>query len=151
MTLTTHASIIRELFDDYERMIDGDPELARSLYAETFTASGPKGMLSGSNDEEFRTMVGAGLDQYRALGMTAMRIRGIDEHWLGDRHCVATVHWHSEWDQSDPIDFEDTYLVRLDEGDDAPRIFGWISHEDENDVMRSNGIMTDNDEQQSLR
>jgi len=135
----TTARSIRDLFDRYEEMVaKQDGGAAAQLYADVFVASSPAGLMSGVNDESFADVINQGYGHYRSLGLESMTISGIDERWLGDDHCVATVHWHSTFTTTEPIDFEVTYLVRAD-GDEL-RIFGWVSHEDEAAVFRERGL-----------
>jgi hypothetical protein len=131
---------VAAFFAEYEEaMHAGDPERSRRLYADTFVASSPGGLIAGTNDDAFAAMVAQGMARYRELGMTVMRVQQASASWLGDTQCVVTVHWHSEWERAGAIDFEVSYLLR---GlPDEPRIFGWVSHEDEQVVMRERGIL----------
>ena len=127
-------------FAEYEEaMRAGDPERSRRLYAEAFVAASPGGLLTGTNDDEFAGMVAQGWQRYGELGMTVMRVERVSASWLGESQCLATVLWHSEWKGAGSIDFEVSYLLR---GlPDEPRIFGWVSHDDEQVVMRDRGIL----------
>lgn len=127
-------------FAEYEEAAHaGDAERSRRLYADTFVASSPAGLVTGQNDDEFAAMVVEGFARYRELGMTVMRVERVSASWLGDSHCLATVLWHSEWEGVGDVDFEVSYGLR---GlPDEPRIFSWVSHEDEQAVMRERGIL----------
>ena len=55
-------------------------------------------------------------------------------------HSLARVHWAAYFDKlgDEPVTFDVTYLVRVD--GDGPRVVLYISHEDENDLLREKGL-----------
>jgi len=139
---------VRELFQRYERFFkqslggDIDMDQVASLYASSFIAASPAGIMTGKNDDQFRQVMAQGYAYYRSIGTKEMRIRNVRLSSLGEHHCVAHVAWtatYARQDQADvAIDFDVHYLVQKLNGD--PKIFGWVSG-DEQAVLRKHGII----------
>ena len=140
---------IRQFFERYEhcfnRALAGDmavDELSE-LYASSFIAASPAGVLAGKNDEELRQAMAQGYAHYRAIGTKAMRLRDVRAHAIDEHHCLAHVSWQATYARgSQPdvvIDFEVHYFVQQLNGE--PKVFGWVSG-DEQALLREHGIGT---------
>jgi hypothetical protein len=138
---------VRELFDRYERSFasalrgEVDMDEVASFYATSFVAATPAGVMAGANDDRLRDAMQHGYARYRAIGTKAMRIRAVPVSPIDDLHCIAHVAWTATYARKDAddvsIDFDVHYLVQVRDGE--PRIFGWISG-DEQAVLEAHGI-----------
>jgi hypothetical protein len=134
---------VRALFERYERLFnrslrgDADIDEVASLYAEEFIGAAPAGVRAARNDERFRQFLREGHARYRAIGTKEMRIRNIRLAPIDDCHCVAHVAWTATYAREGRRDIP-IYLVRNPDG--APKIFGWVSG-DEQMLLRRHGII----------
>lgn len=115
---------------------------ADALYADAFIAASPAGVLTGKNDDSFKKALADGHDHYRSIGTKAMRMRDIRVSPMDGNHSIAHVAWTAVYARRDrpdtEIDFDVHYLIQ--ELDDGPRIFGWVSG-DEQAVLKAHGIV----------
>jgi hypothetical protein len=139
---------VRQLFERYESFFerslagDLDKEAVASFYASEFIAASPAGVTTGKNDGRLLEVMAEGYSYYRQIGTRGMRIRDIRISPIDELHCVAHVAWTASYARQDEpeltIDFDVHYLVqKLGE---EPRIFGWISG-DEQAVLKERGII----------
>lgn len=142
-----HTSV-RRFFERYERSFNralaggmSMDELSE-LYAPSFIAASPAGVLAGKNDDGLRQAMAQGYAHYRAIGTKAMRIHGVRIHAIDEHHCLAHVSWQASYARgSRPdvvIDFEVHYFVQ--QLDDEPKVFGWVSG-DEQALLHEHGIL----------
>jgi hypothetical protein len=139
---------VRKLFERYERFFqrslggDIDMDEVASLYASNFIAASPAGVMTGTNDDQFKHAMTQGYAHYRAIGTKEMRIRDVAISPIDEHHCVAHVAWtatYARQDQPDTaIDFDVHYLVQKLAGE--PKVFGWVSG-DEQALLRKHGII----------
>lgn len=139
---------VRDLFGRYERFFNQalhgnvDANVLSSLYAAEFIGAAPAGVRTGRNDDRFRQAMAQGYDHYRAIGTKEMRIRDIRLSSIDGLHCMAHVAWTAAYARpAGPdvaIDFEVHYLVQM--LDREPRIFGWISG-DEQALLKKHGVI----------
>lgn len=139
---------LEKFFQRYERFfmqslsgkIDGD-EMSE-LYAPEFIAASPIGVLAGKNDDGFRQALSGGYEQYRKIGTKEMHVRGVEMSQIDALHCVATVAWTASYEvanqQQIDIDFDVHYLMQEFNG--KPRIFGWISG-NEQELLKQYGVI----------
>lgn len=140
--------IINAFFERYQDLfrqgLRDEADLARvaSSYAAAFIAASPAGVNAGWNDAQLRQVMRDGFERYRRLGTKDMRLRQVRVTPIDAYHCVAHVAWTAIYDRgTNPdvaIDFDVHYLVQ--HLDDGPRIFGWVSG-DEEAVLRRHGIL----------
>jgi hypothetical protein len=139
---------VRKLFERYERFFkqslggDIDMDEAASLYASSFIAASPAGVMAGKNDDQFKQAMTQGYAHYRAIGTKEMRIRNVAISPIDELHCVAHVAWtatYARQDQPDTaIDFDVHYLVQQLDGE--PKVFGWVSG-DEQALLKKHGVI----------
>lgn len=139
---------VRKLFERYERFFERslggeiDMDEAAKLYAPAFIAASPAGVMTGKNDEQFRTAMAQGYDHYRAIGTKGMRIRSVRISPIDEHHCVAHVAWTATYARKEQpdvaVDFDVHYLVQTLEGE--PKVFGWVSG-DEQALLKERGII----------
>lgn len=139
---------ITEFFARYEKFFmqslaggEVDAGEMAALYAPEFIAASPLGVMAGKNDEPFRQALGAGYEQYRAIGTKGMAVRDVHVSPIDALHCVAHVAWRAEYAAAGKpdviIDFEVHYLMQDFAGNF--RIFGWVSG-NEQELLQENGI-----------
>jgi hypothetical protein len=139
---------VRKFFERYESFFnqslggDMDMDEVAALYASEFIAASPAGVMTGKNDDQLKQVMAQGYARYRAIGTKDMRIRNVRLSPIDDHHCVAHVAWTATYvrkDQSDvAIDFDVHYFVQ--ELDGEPKVFGWVSG-DEQALLRKHGII----------
>ena len=73
--------------------------------------------------------------------MTGMSVAGVAESPLSDAYTIAAVTWAATFRKTgdEPIRFRISYILR--ETDDALSVVGFISHEDQESVMRAHGLL----------
>ncbi|MDP2334462.1 MAG: nuclear transport factor 2 family protein [Reyranella sp.] len=139
---------VKELFERYAKLFrmaladEVDMDEVASSYAAAFVAASPAGIHVGQNDEDLKQAMRQGFENYRRIGTKDMRLRHVRIAPIDEHHCLAHVAWTALYDRgSEPdisIEFDVHYLVQQLE--DAPRIFGWISG-DEQAVLKQHGII----------
>ena len=139
---------VKALFERYEKLFrmalmgEVDMDKVASSYAAAFVAASPAGVRAGQNDQQLKQMMQQGFENYRRIGTKDMRLRDVRIALIDEHHCLAHAAWTAIYDRGDKpdisIDFEVHYLVQQLE--DAPKIFGWISG-DEQAVLKQHGII----------
>jgi hypothetical protein len=139
---------VRTLFERYERLFnqalggDTDVREVASLYASSFIAASPTGLMTGKNNDHLKQVMAQGYARYRAIGTKHMRIRDVRVSPLDDQHCVAHVAWTATYARKDQpdvaIDFDVHYFVRALGG--KSKVFGWVSG-DEQALLKEHGIV----------
>ncbi|MDR5651889.1 nuclear transport factor 2 family protein [Ruixingdingia sedimenti] len=139
---------IHTFFAHYEsffnRALAGDADMAEAagFYSPAFIAATPRGVMTGQNDDSLRQAMAQGYARYRAIGTKGMRLDTIRVDRIDPAHALAHVGWTATYTRpGDPdvaIAFEVHYLLQVLDG--GPRIFGWISG-DEEAVLRQHGIL----------
>jgi hypothetical protein len=135
---------VEEFFARYEEGANSlDPELMSSLYAAEFLAGDPNGVSCGRNDQ---ALVGAFVKRrefFQSIGFKSAKILNITPTSLDEKYTMAKVHWHMTFEKQAgrPLDFKFfiTYFL-YDAGSGHKAVF-WISHEDEERVMREAGLI----------
>jgi hypothetical protein len=129
-------------FARYASVALGDePTKLAEFYDQSFLAAGPKGGAAFKNDESFL----AWLRDLRAFnvktGMTSMDVREVRESPIGAGYSLVGVDWAATFRRtgSTPIAFTISYL--LHDADDALKVAAYISHEDQEEVMRAHGLL----------
>ena len=137
-------SRITEFFERYEEGANTfEAELMSSLYTDEFMACDPNGVSCGKNDDTLKASFVARKAFFEQLGFREARVLGIDETPLDARYTMAKVHWHMrfEKDSGHPLDFQFYITYFLFDSDSGIKAAFWISHEDEQKVMRAAGLL----------
>lgn len=109
------------------------------LYAEQFVAAGPKGVISQGRDQ-FLNNADKAAEFYRSVGQEAATLISAKETWFGEFYVMVTVHWGARFKAlPELVEFDVSYLVQLT--DETPKIILFISHEDEEEAMKSLGLL----------
>ncbi len=68
---------------------------------------------------------------------------GIEATPLDEKYTMAKVHWHMTFEKQPghPLDFKFFISYFLDDEVTGPKVAFWISHDDEQRVMREAGLL----------
>ncbi len=133
---------LSEFFRRYSRSSLGpEPELLADLYDASFLAAGPRGGAAFNNDEAFLEWLRQVNEGNRKSGMTAVVVDEVVETPLSDAYTIATVTWAATFRKTgdEPIRFRISYLLR--QTDDTLKVAAFISHEDQEEVMKARGLL----------
>jgi hypothetical protein len=118
-----------------------EPEKLAAFYDASFLAAGPRGGAAFQNDEAFRDW----LRQVHAFnlqtGMAALEVLGVREMPISSEYTLATVRWGARFRATgdELIEFEISYVLRLVDG--SYNVAAYISHEDQEAVMKDHGLL----------
>jgi hypothetical protein len=138
---------VTELFNRYARETNkalvGEPDLSAlvELYTDSFIGSSPLGVMTGQQGDEFTKALTAGFARYRAIGTRRMTILDVRVEPIDTIHALANVAWRASYSRDGAqkeIDFNNVYLVRIDDG--RAKVFGWITG-DEDAELRKHGVI----------
>jgi len=137
-----NKDILKPFFEAYsEASMSSNPTVLASHYADAFIASGSTGSAAFKNDEQFLAWLGQVFEFNQHVGMGSLEVVSIHETPISDHHAFATVEWGARFEKTgdERICFEISYLLRFSEG--KPLILAYISHEDQQDVMKARGVI----------
>lgn len=133
--------MLQEYFKRYGSLsIESEPETLAEFYDGSFLAAGPGGGAAFRNDESFL----AWLRELRKFnvnaGMTSMSPAALTETPVGGGYSLVTVTWAATFARTGdaPIRFHISYLLR--ESAEGLKVAGYISHEDQEEMMRAAGL-----------
>ncbi len=135
---------IEQFFQRYEVGANTfDPDLVVSQYTDQFMGADPNGVVSISNDEKFREAVPQRKEIFRQIGFRSAKVLDIAETPLDDRYTMAKVHWQMtfEKEQGKPQEFKFYITYFLFDPGTGPKVVFYISHDDEQKVMRDAGLI----------
>ncbi|MBX3171566.1 MAG: hypothetical protein KF760_29425 [Candidatus Eremiobacteraeota bacterium] len=121
--------------------LSGSPQELAGFYAEGFVAAGPTGAYGALNDDKFQSWLGQVKGFNEQNGMQSMRpVQILEEAAVGPHHRLVTVRWGSRFQATGAgeIEFNITYILHLK----GPRIVAYISHEDQHERMRAEGLVS---------
>lgn len=132
---------MQDFFERYASVsLTGSPEELAGFYASGFAMAGPRGVYGGLNDERFLGWLGHVQAFNRESGMKSLRPVAVPyEVVVGPDHRLVTVRWGACFDATGDreIEFEVSYLLQMD----GPRIVASVSHEDQEERMRAEGLL----------
>lgn len=133
---------LEEFFRRYASLAFAEePAKLAELYDASFLAAGPKGGATFKNDESFLAWLRE-LHAFNAkVGMTSLTFSEIHEVPVGGGYSLATVTWAAAFERtgSVPVRFKISYLLR--ETEPHLKVAAYVSHEDQEDVMRAHGLL----------
>ncbi|MCD9085221.1 hypothetical protein [Stenotrophomonas sp. SY1] len=135
---------VEDFFARYEEGANTfDPDLMCSLYTDAFMAGDPNGVSCGRNDQALREAFVQRKAFFAQLGFRQAKVLGIDATTLDAHYTMAKVHWLMVFEKQaghrQEFRFFITYVL-YDDGS-GPKAAFWISHEDEQRVMREAGLI----------
>lgn len=139
---------LEEYFSRYEEGANSfDPDLVCSLYTTEFMAGGPGGVSCGRNDQSLRDAFIQRKELFEKIGFKRAKILDVDATPLDDKYTMAKVHWRMTFEKQSghPLDFEFFITYFLYDAGAGPKAAFWISHEDEQRVMREAGLIPSDD------
>jgi len=128
------------LFKQYEAAFDElDTKKLSTFCADTFMTAGPKGTIA-ENKKEFEEKGEEAAEFYRHVGRNSARIISKRIMPISDCYSMVVIRWGVTFEKtgSKLVEFDITYIVQLAEAD--PKIILFISHEDEEMVIKKLGI-----------
>ena len=129
------------LFRQYETAFNElDLKTISGFYADTFISAGPKGAIADSK-EDFRERAGEAANYYRSVGQKSARIISKRVMPICAEYSMVVIRWGVTFEKTGakPIEFDVTYIVHETAID--PKIILFISHEDEEEVMKKSGLL----------
>jgi len=135
---------IEEFFARYEEGANSfDPDLVTSLYTAEFMAGDPNGVSCGRNDQALRNAFIRRKEFFQQIGFKRAKILQVEAKPLDDHYTMAKVHWQMTFEKrpGHPLDFKFFITYFLYDGGTGPKAAFWISHEDEQRVMREAGLI----------
>jgi hypothetical protein len=135
---------IEAFFEQYEKGANNfDPYLVVSQFTETFMGADPNGVACIANDEKFREAIPQRAEFFKRIGFRSAKVLGLVETPLDERYTMAKVHWEMvfEKDQGEPQDFRFYITYFLFDSGSGPKVAFYISHDDEQKVMRDSGLI----------
>lgn len=120
-----------------------DPDLMCSLYTAEFMGGGPGGVACGRNDQALREAIVQRRELFRQIGFKRAKVLGVDSTPLDAHYTMAKVHWHMTFEKQpgQPLDFRFFITYFLYDPGTGPKAAFWISHDDEQQVMREAGLI----------
>lgn len=135
---------IESFFARYEEGANTfDPALMASLYTAELMAGDPNGVSCGHNDQALRDAFASRKEMFQRIGFRSARVLNVDATPLDERYTMAKVHWHMRFEKepAHPLYFRFFITYFLFDDGSGPKAAFWISHEDEQKVMREAGLM----------
>jgi len=133
---------IREFLTEYETLSIGkDLQGLSRMYADDFIVAGPKGAMAFKNDKKFKEWLKQLGQSNEDTGLKSMKIQNIIITPVGENYGSALATWGARFDKTGDklIEFDITYILYLDEA--GPKIVMYITHEDQETVMKKNGLL----------
>lgn len=135
---------IQEFFTRYEEGANTfDADLMCSLYTQEFMGGDPNGVSCGRNDGTLRGLVTERKALFQQIGFKSAKVLDVHATPLDEKYTMAKVHWRMtfEKDPGHPLDFKFFITYFLFDAGTGPKAAFWISHEDEQKVMREAGLI----------
>lgn len=131
-----------DFFTAYGRAsLSNDTSIIARCYAENFIAAGPSGSMTYKNDEKFSQWLEDMFKFNRKVGMQEMKVIKVETSPIGQYYTRALVRWGAVYSKNidETIEFEITYI--LYHVNDELKIIMYVSHENEEDVLKEKGII----------
>jgi hypothetical protein len=121
--------------------LSGQPETVAAFYATAFIAAAPKGSQVFQNDPAFLDWLRGVQTGNQAAGMAGLEVVGIEESRISDDYTMITVEWGARFHKTgyQLITFRIAYILELH--GQRPQILAYISHEDQDEVMKREGLL----------
>jgi hypothetical protein len=133
-----------QFFARYEQGANSfDPDIVTSEFSDCFMGADPNGAVCIQNDDAFRKAIPQRHAFFQRIGFRSARILGVTETPLDERYTMAKVHWHLifEKQRGHPLDFKFFITYVLFDTGAGPKVVFYISHDDEQKVMKDAGLI----------
>lgn len=138
-------TLIREFFDNYASAAPkGDAKTIAAAYFDHYIEAAPASVTARAVDAEYRRSLGEKAAAMRdQLGLREAGIELLRLNEFAPRHFLVETGWTMRFEPPgrDPVEtsFRISYVVRLEKK--SPTILLYVSHEDEEAVMKRDGIL----------
>lgn len=132
---------IEEFFARYEEGVNSfDPDLVTSEFSDCFI---PNGVVCVQNDGAFRNAIPQRHAFFQQIGFRSAKVLNVTETPLDERYTMAKVYWQMIFEKQPghPLDFKFFITYFLFDIGTGPKIVFYISHDDEQKVMRDAGLI----------
>lgn len=141
---TQTNNFLRQWFLDYEKAVNSfDAERVSSQYTDCYIEAGPKGTNCIKNDDDYRAAISKRKQVFKSLGFQFAKILSVDITPVDENYAMAKVDWQMQFkkDREEIVnaEFAITYIVYT--RNDDPKVVFYISHEDEEEMMRDLGLL----------
>ena len=120
-----------------------DPELVASQFTDPFMGGDPNRVAGWRNDAAFRAAIPQRRAFMQGIGFRSAKVLDIAATPLDERYTMAKVHWQLRFEKTpgQPQDFRFFITYFLFDPGTGPKVAFYISHEDEQKVMREAGLL----------
>ena len=106
---------VRTFFDNYEKGTNSsDPKLVASQYGDAFMFGGPQGVQAVKMEDFLKALLKRD-GFFKAVGLTASRIKSLEETRLDENYVMVKVCWNMRFekhsDQPVDVDLVTTYIL----------------------------------------
>ncbi|PWF43696.1 hypothetical protein [Massilia glaciei] len=135
---------IEKFFKLYEEGANSfNPDLVTAQFTDVFLGADPNGVVCLRNDESFRKAIPERQAFFQQIGFSFAKLIRLVETPLDEHYTMAKVHWQMSFEKEQGklqvFTFFITYfLFRSDAG---LKVAFYISHDDEQKVMREAGLI----------
>lgn len=136
---------IEQFFEQYEKGANNfDPDLISSQFATSFMGADPNWAVCFQNDEAFKKAIPERKQFFQSIGFRSARVIEVFETPISEKYTMAKVHWHMIFEKTpgEPQDFKFYITYFLFEDGTGPKVVFYISHDDEQKVMREAGLIS---------
>jgi hypothetical protein len=136
---------IERFFARYEEAANSfDPDVVSAAFTSSFMGGDPNGVACIQNDEGFRRAVSDRRAFFAEIGFRSAEVLSVVATSLDERYTMAKVHWHMVFERppGPPLDFRFFITYFLFDAGRGPKVVFYISHEDEQQVMREAGLIS---------
>jgi hypothetical protein len=135
---------IEKFFRRYEEGANTfEPAIVISAYPDAFMAADPNGAACIQNDAAFRKAIPGREALFRKIGFKSAEVLKVTETPMDERYTTALVQWRMvfEKEQGKPLEFVFFITYILLAGKDGLKIVFYLSHDDEQKLMRDAGLI----------
>lgn len=147
----SEAVLSENLSDHVQRFFERYEEGANSFeetvvlegLAPEFMGADPNGAQVFELNDEFRKAIPARKEFFRSIGFRSAHILGVEQSQLSSDYILAKVRWEMFFErdgQANEFRFLVSYVLRDAGGSDLKVVF-YVSHDDEQRVMREAGLI----------
>lgn len=135
---------IQAFFERYEQGANTfDADLVRSQFTDCFLGGDPNGVRCVHNDETFAKAIPERKAFFEQIGFRSATVLNVTPTPLDERYTMVRVHWQMVFEKNaghpQTFRFHITYFL-FDDGQ-GPKVVFYVSHEDEQKVMREAGLL----------
>lgn len=118
-----------------------DANRVAAFYADGFLVAAPTGASAFKNDDAFHAWLHELFRFNEQVGMQSLDVADARSSVLDERYLLVAVDWIARFRKlgEKPVPFRISYIVSLVDSR-TPKIVGYISHDDQAEVMRRHGL-----------